>query len=402
MRAGLLVLSGFNIRAVVALCRWAAAAEIPLHIVARDRNDPIYLTDYRPAVFVERTSAQLDASAVISWIRMLRAAHHYAQVLIPPSTEFLNRLLVSNRGPIEEAGGVVPLVNQRLYEQISDKEAFAALCAAHGICVPATFDRMPDQLPFVAKPRTYTASRIGQIKPYLICTPDDLKQFTEREDPATYVLQEFVEGQSLYLLAHISKTGAVTASAQENLIQQARGGSIVLARPHDFHRQPDAQPYLRLFRESGFHGLVMIEVRRCARTGRHVMIEANPRMWGPIQFALDQRVDLFGALVADHGFAAKPPDPAKITRSHYFWSGGLARSQSPFAFHNYSADRFLGDYHEIAASDLFCRSDTRRLYEHELAKPVPHEQAQPAGPLSIGQQTQPIPSPAGLAGEIAA
>jgi predicted ATP-grasp superfamily ATP-dependent carboligase len=378
MRAGLLVLSGFNVRAVVALCRWAATARVPLHLVARNATDPIYLTDYGAQVFVERASAKLEVADVTSWIARLRAEHGYKRVLIAPSTEFLNRLLVKHRAAIEAAGGIVPLVEEKLYAQISDKHSFEQLCTAHGLSVPATFEKIPDRLPFVAKPNTYGASKSGQIKPYLICTAGDLKAFTAREDVAAYTLQEFVAGQSIYLLAHLSRTGVVTAGAQENLIQQARGGSIVLARSHDFHRQPEAQSYLEMLRAVGFHGLIMIEVRRCARTGRHVMIEANPRMWGPIQFTLDQHVDLFGALLADHGFAVTPAKPAEAVRPYYFWSGGLSRDHAPFAYHNFSADRFLDEFPAIAASDLFGRGDTRRLYEHELAPTTPHAHAHAA------------------------
>jgi predicted ATP-grasp superfamily ATP-dependent carboligase len=402
MRAGILILSGFNIRAVVALCRWSARARIPAHLAARDSGDPIYLTDYAAQVFEQRTSTLLDLSLLTAWIQRLRAGHGYDRVLLAPSTEFLNRFLVKNREPIEAAGGLVPLVGADLYEQLSDKHAFEKLCASRGISVPATFGKIPGHLPFVAKPKTYGASKSGQIKPYLICTADDLKSFTEREDVANYTLQEFVGGQSLYLLAHISKNGTVTATAQENLIQQARGGSIVLARPHDFHRHPEARRYFQMLRDLGFHGLIMIEVRRCSRTGRHCMIEANPRLWGPIQFTLDQQVDLFGALLADHGLTVPPPKPTAAAHPYYFWSGGLAPSQAPCAFHQYSPDRFLLDFQAIAASDLFCRSDTHRLYEHELAQPAHHEHTHPAGPLPIGQQTQPIPSPAGRAGAIAA
>jgi predicted ATP-grasp superfamily ATP-dependent carboligase len=371
MRPGLLILSGFNLRAVVALCRRATAARLPFHLVARNASDPIYLTDYGANVGEERTTAELDAAQIIAWIQRLRAAHGYSRVLLSPSTEFFNRVILRHRELIEAAGGIVPLVERKLYERISDKHAFAELCTAHGIAVPATFERLPAQLPFVAKPRTYGASRRGRIKPYLVHTPDELREFLDGENVGNFFLQEFVEGQSIYLLAHIARNSAVLACAQENLIQQARGGSIVLARPHDFHRHPDAQAYLRLLRGVGFHGLVMIEVRRCARTGRHVMIEANPRLWGPIQFTLDRGVDLLGAFLADHGLTVEPLAPPQPERSHYFWSGGLHEGDESCTFHHYSAAQFAADQSRLAACDLFDRADTRRLYQHELAEVCP-------------------------------
>lgn len=367
MRIGVMSLSGHNHRAVVALCRWAAAAGVPVHLVARNAADPLYLTDYASQVFVQRRSAALTVDEIATWVHHLCRQHGYRQVVIAPSTEFFNRFLLRNRQAIEAAGGIVPLVGEALYEQVSDKHAFAAMCTARGIPVPAVFDGLPPHLPFVAKPRQYLGAASAQVKPYLIFTPAEREQFLQREAVADFFFQEFVEGESLYLLAHMARSGQVVAQAQENLMQQAGGGSIILARAHGFHLEPEAQPYLDMLIAAGFHGLVMVEVRRCRRTGRAVMIEANPRMWGPQQFMLDQQADPFTPLLADHGVEVSPPKLGPAY-PYYFWSGGLSRTLPPCSFHNFSADRFVADYSRIAGSDLFARDDTRRLHQHELAE----------------------------------
>lgn len=366
MRTGLMALSGYNDRAVVALCRWAAAAGVPLHLVARDEADRIHLTAHAASVFVQRESPQLDVAGVAAWLHALRGRHGYDRVVIAPSTEFFNRFLLRHRAAIEAAGGVVPLVDEALYAQVSDKEAFATMCAAHGIAVPAVFDGLPEGLPFVAKPRHYGAATSGQVKPYLVFTPEDRAAFLQREDPSRFFFQEFVEGESLYLLAHVARDGKVAACAQQNLIQQPFGGSIVLARAHGFHHEPAARAYLDMLRGAGFHGLVMIEVRRCARSGRTVMIEANPRLWGPLQFVLDQGVDLLTPYFADHGLDVQSPAPSATRHDFYFWSGGLAHPAAPCTFHGYSADDFVADHAPIARADLLARDDTRRLHAHEL------------------------------------
>lgn len=371
MSRGILLLSGHNIRAVVALCRWAAEAGVPVHAVARDARDPIYLTRHAERVFVERRSAALDAAEMVGWLRQLRLQFGHEEIVIAPSTEFFNRFLLGQRAVIEAAGGIVPLVDEALYERISDKQSFSEMCVASGIPVPAVFDEVPTHLPFVAKPRRYLAASNAQIKPQLIFTAAERSAFLRHESTADYFFQEFVEGESLYLLAHIARDGRVTASAQENLMQQAGGGSIILARAHGFHLEPEAQPYLRMLIEAGFHGLVMIEVRRCRRTGRAVMIEANPRMWGPQQFMLDQHSDPFAPLFADHGIEGAARPVQKDTVPYYFWSGGLSGRLPPCTFHNFSADRFVADHARIAASDLFRRDDTWRLYQHELADAHP-------------------------------
>lgn len=368
MRGGVIALSGYNLRAVVALCRWAEASGVPLHLVARQGSDPIELTDHAARVFVRRRSEGLDLDEVLTWIHHLRVAYDHERVVIAPSTEFFNRFVLRHRGAIEAAGGVVPLVDEALYLRISDKQAFADLCRDAGIAVPAVFGVPPDDRPFVAKPRHYAASSSGRIKPYLITSAAERDAFLAQECLDGYFFQEFVEGQSLYLLAHVARSGQVTACAQRNLIQQAGGGSIVLAEAHDFHLDPAARPYLELLSDCGFHGLVMIEVRRCRRSGRAVMIEANPRMWGPLQFMLDRQTDPFTPLFADHGLVGRPLQPQGALSLYYFWSGGLAARFAPCTLHDFSADRFFADFARIAAADLFARADTLRLHHHELAQ----------------------------------
>lgn len=367
-RRGVVALSGHNIRAVVALCRWAAGAGVPVHLAARDAADPIYLTSHAQRVFVQRRSPALELAEIAGWIARLREQHRYEQVVIAPSTEFFNRFLLRHRAAIEAAGGIVPLVDEALYERVSDKEAFAAMCAAHGLPVPAVFDTLPDRLPFVAKPRRYSGRTGMQVKPYLVLSEADREKFLRREAIEDFFFQEFVEGQSLYLLAHIARNGRVVASAQENLVQQAEGGSIVLARAHEFHREPEARRYLAMLIEAGFHGLVMVEVRRCRRTGRAVMIEANPRLWGPLQFMLDRQADALAPLFADHGIEVEAPAPRHAERPYYFWSGGLARRAPWCVFHDgYSPQAFVEDYRRIAECDLFAREDSLPLHRHELA-----------------------------------
>lgn len=368
MRGGVIALSGYNQRAVVALCRWADASGVPLHLVARQGSDPIELTDHAARVFVRRRSDALELDEVLTWIHHLRVEHGHERVLIAPSTEFFNRFALRHRAAIEAAGGVLPLVDEALYLRISDKQAFADLCRDAGIAVPAVFDAPPHDRPFVAKPRHYAASSSGRIKPYLVSSAAERDAFLARERLDGYFFQEFVEGQSLYLLAHVARGGQVTACAQRNLIQQAGGGSIVLAEVHDFHLDPAAQPYLDLLAGHGFHGLVMIEVRRCRHSGRAVMIEANPRMWGPLQFMLDRGVDPFSPLFADHGLTGRSLRSEGAASPYYFWSGGLATRLGPCTFHDFSADRFVADYARIAAADLFARADTLRLHHHELAQ----------------------------------
>jgi predicted ATP-grasp superfamily ATP-dependent carboligase len=369
----ILCLSGYNPRAVVALCRDAAARGWPLYLVARGRQDPIFRTTHAERVLVTRDTDTLTLDALLGWIATLRQRHGHAQVMIAPSTEFLNRLLLRERAALEAAGAVVPLVDEALYARISDKHSFGAMCQAHGLAIPDELPQPPATYPFVAKPLRYAGADGRQLKPHLILGPAERARFEQNERTADFYFQAFATGRSLYLLAHLGRDGRAVVGAQENLLQQKDGGSIILAQRSDFHWTDEAGRYLAMLRAEGFHGLIMVELRQDLDSGRCVMIEANPRLWGPMQFALDNGLDLFGGLWRD-AFGSEPTPrptlPAPGGGAYYFWSGGLVPASQPYAFHQYDAARLLNEHAAIAACDLFDRDDSRALYHHELS-PTP-------------------------------
>ena len=259
-----MVISGYNIRAVVAFCRWATANRVRFHIIAKNKEDPIFLTDYKDYVSFTRDSPQLHHEVFCTWVDSLCHQYTYQKLSILPSTEGLNRFLLENRSSIESKNCIIPLVNEQLYRKISDKHSFAKLCQSYELYVPAEFNQIPEHLPFVAKPRSYFSAKGSQLIPHLIHTPQDLENFCRTEDKKDYFFQQFIYGHSLYLLAYIAKESRSDNNivfSQENLMQQARGGSIVLAKHSQFHQEEVARKYVTMLQEQHFFGLVMVEVR---------------------------------------------------------------------------------------------------------------------------------------------
>lgn len=365
MNKGILILSGYNIRAIVAFCRWAKCRNLPFHLIARGRSDPIFLTAFADSVFLARENESLEPEEFCTWIDRIRRQYSYQEILVLPSTEFLNRFLLRNRAVIEMAGGLVPLVDTQLYERISDKYSFGKACFDFGIPIPQEYQIPPRSGHFVAKPRNYEAIDKRQLKPYLIHNTADLAVFHQQEDEADYYFQEYIEGNSVYLLACIPRSGNPVLFSQENLLQQANGGSVILARRDDFYKQHGAVQYLELLAELNFHGLIMIEVRFHKDTQQHFMIEANPRLWGPSQLVVDNNIDIFGAMLRDHGFNVDHAPNQGTQGQYYFWSGGLSDGRTP-TYHNYSADRFVDEFSSINRDNLFLRDDTMALFRHEL------------------------------------
>lgn len=370
MRKGVLILSGYNIRAVVAFCRWAKSAGVPFHLVARNADDSIFLTAFKENVFLIRSREGLEAEEFCAWIAELRAQCSYEEVLVLPSTEYLNRFLLDSREIVERAGGIVPLVDKELYARISDKYSFGNVCRDFGICVPEEYATLPESLPFVAKPRVYSSANGRLLKPCIVRSEADLLRFRATESLDDFYFQKFIDGESLYWLASIARDEAPVFFSQKNLIQQANGGSIVLAQRSDFHQSVAAVRFVELCAVMNFHGLIMIEVRHEKESGEYFMIEANPRLWGPMQLVVDNGIDMFGPLLREHGFTVAACSPRNDDGLFYFWSGGLDQGSAP-DYHDYSNDRFVGEADSIDRCNLFRREDSIELFLDELAKSAP-------------------------------
>ena len=256
----------------------------------------------------------------------------------------------------------IPLVDKRLYEQISDKQPFGELCRRHGIRVPPEFDGPESaSLPFVAKPRVYDES--AGRRPILVFTEDERDTFARSRDLAAYYFQQYIPGRSLYLLLFMARDGKVLRFSQENLIQQPGGGSVIAAVVSDFHLSPESDRYVAMLKAVGFHGLVMIEVRQDGDD--FYMIEANPRFWGPSQLFVDaMQPSLFDAFLADQGIPVGASLAGQGDR--YFWYDGLLetwRKGAQPVFHDYSAEKLAADLAAWLDADLYRRPDTRNICE---------------------------------------
>jgi predicted ATP-grasp superfamily ATP-dependent carboligase len=78
---------------------------------------------------------------------------------------------------------------------------------------------------------------------------------------------------------------------------------------------------LRLLEVLNWNGVAMIECRRDAVTGRHVVMEINGRLWGSLQLAIDAGVDFPALLVrCALGQPVQPPTDYRVgVRTRWFW-----------------------------------------------------------------------------------
>lgn len=359
-----LIFSGYNSRAVIALCRLLKSMNLNAVIVAIDANDPIFKTSYADWVVYTRTEKILS----IELFELIR--HLYSKedaLILMPTSEFLNRFALMHRKELLKLMINVPLVDLDLYKQLSDKAAFRKLCIEYDIAVPTEVTCSESSLPFVAKQINFEQGGIQQAKPYLLNTLQQLDAFKKSENPNHYFYENYVNGSSVYLILYMRRS-EVYAFSQQNLLQQGMGGSIIAATQDDFEKSETAEKAIRMLKTEGFSGLIMIEFR--IDSGEVCMIEANPRCWGPLQFCLDNSPILLWSFLRDCGLlSTEAVCPDKKNSKFYLWTGGWKKdiTNAQVVYEHLGVEKLRSvPFPNLLEDDIFCRPDTMPLFLAEI------------------------------------
>ncbi len=361
----IIVFSGFNQRAVVAMLRALEKNHIEdVRILACGDDDPVLRSLYVKNVCLIRKHRELYKPELYGAMKMIADEAAGDVTLVVPSSEGLNRFLLNNREEIESLGVTVPLADKDIYEKISDKHTFWDLCRAEGFKVPQIV-KISDTYKFMyaAKPVSYVSSSGKRLIPVIVDNEDKHKEFLPNYSASDFDIQEYVDGESIYLLYYLSRHGKTLSFSQRNLVQQPGGKSIIAAISWDTHREKISDDYMRMFRSLGFYGFIMVELRR--KGSNYYMIEANPRMWGPSQLYVDAGIPFIEAFLSDYGIMNRMPENYSEKLTAYFWSGGIREAlleDKNCVWHKGGreiAEKYLD---LIYSSDIYKRTDTADIY----------------------------------------
>lgn len=285
-RERFVIFSGANERAIIACCRYFSRKNILFSIVARPSKDKIFLTSYKKNIDFSREFDYLDAEDITRQIFLLRRRYTEDTLIYLPTSESLNRIMLQYRNEFSSAGLVINLCGEALYEMLSDKLKFNALAEENGILLPpAVANPSVQTLPFVAKPKQEFSKVNGEkIYPQLIFSQYQIADFYAKFDSDDFFFQKYIDGKSYYLLLFLADN-TVKILWQKNVLQQADGKSIIAAEicvcP-----DPDFEfKMINILQKVNYEGFIMVELMHDA--GHSYLIEANPRLWGPFQLAVD-------------------------------------------------------------------------------------------------------------------
>lgn len=362
------IFSGFNERAVIAFCRFATINKIKFYIIASGYDDSIFTSKYSVNVEFIRENSKLEKKQILDVFKKIKTKRNLQELIILPSTEFLNRFFLEHIEEFKAENIIIPLVDKPLYELISDKFLFSEHCSEEGLLVPKTYKLNEiENFPIVIKPKHYFDKKNNVLfKPKIIFDRSEFDKVVKEIDIDECYFQEYISGRSFYLLFYVSKNQNDIVYSQENLIQQAEGASIVLAISSDIHKTSICQNYLQLLNKLHFYGLVMIELRYF--NDNYYMIEANPRLWGPSQLFVDSNVPIFNQFVKELGFKCKNAEDTKD--AFYFWYGGIIKdifySSNKLAFYNYDEEKLASNLDELLKHDIYKRNDTIKIFCKEV------------------------------------
>lgn len=360
----IVVFSGYNQRAVISFLRTLVTNKIKNYvIIAAGDKDPILQTRYNAGVFAIRRYIELNKEEISNIFKEIYAANK-EPLFIAPSTEMLNRFLLKYRDDFEKLHCQIPIVKKELYEMISDKNSFWNLCKEAGIKVPSlTLNNKCFREPIVAKPKKYMSDSGKVYSPFLLMNEKEFNSFKTLLNENDFDFQQYIEGESYYLLYYFSKSGNVYALSQKNILQQPQGKSILAAYVAGIHLEDIAERYRQLFFRLGYRGLVMIELRKCK--GSYYMIEANPRFWGPSQLFCDYGYNFFEFMLHDYDIIKEIPSHELKPEAKYFWSGGIGVSLNTCFKHIDYTHAFEDDLDKFRKWDIYNREDTQQIFAFE-------------------------------------
>lgn len=363
MKKVFLIFSGFNQRAVISFCRVAKKYNINFLIIANGYNDTIFLTEYKNNVVYIRDKNNMEIIYITKIIISIKDKYNCEEIIIIPNSEYIVRFMYNNEETLKKINvNLNWLVEKDIYFTLSDKELFCDLCKNNDINVPEIIDiNNVWEYPVVVKPKRYFNNDNMVYAPEIINNKEELTNYFSGKNEEEFFIQKYIEGESLYLLFYIGHDYEVVYS-QKNILQQPNGKSIILSEPIKMD-EFIYKTYINLFRKVKYTGLIMVEIKKNKDT--FIMIEANPRLWGPIQLIVDNNVPIIESFIKDLGFNISFSNNKVIWKNKYYWNGGYIKAIKEFGYViNYDSNKIY-NIDNLIKYDIYNREDSKKIYELE-------------------------------------
>lgn len=303
------LLLGDDLRAFLAIARSLGRRGVEVHAAPSDFSSPALKSRYIAAAH-RLPPYPLDPAAWESALAGLIAEYDFKKV-VPTSDSGLFML----RHHAEALGrDRIGIANEAALEIFSDKANTRALAEAHGVAVAlgrllGSGEKAEDLadslgLPLVLKPRASYA--LGDIatkrSARVVRDPAELDRQLRSGDWDGCVAESFFPGVGVGLSVLAREGRILLAYQHRRLHESSETGASTrrVSEPADPALLAAVRPLAAAVR---LDGAAMFEFRLDRRSGRHILLEVNPRFWGSLPLAVAAGAD-FPALwwdMAVHG-----------------------------------------------------------------------------------------------------
>jgi hypothetical protein len=352
MTKAALLFSGYNQRAVIALCRYFSKVGMEILIVSSGGDDSIYHTKYKKNVVFERADSILTTK-IFEEVSL----RYTGPIIYCPTSEYLNRFVFENYDVLMKLNIRPGMPSEKRYTKVTNKRSSQDIVrCVSGLSIPKEMPISKAKAPCVLKPCKNIVD--GNVLYPIICQDDLVLENTlSNIKSENYFAQEYIEGQSYYLCGVLTKNGEFCCYWQENLLQQANGKSMVLARSC---KNPGISEsfFFNSIHSSGYHGIMMTEFIK--RRDELYYIETNPRFWGPFQLAIDHCSHIMDLYIKEWFGVYTHEFCNRETTNYYAWYFGAQQSELkeyPSIKSINEVNLFLEKY------DVYNRDDTADLHK---------------------------------------
>lgn len=332
MGPGVLITDGTE-RAALAAARALTAAGYEVHVAAR-RAWSLAGVSRGVQRCVLTTDPFADPSGYVAELNHAITGRGIRILL--PMTDVSVEAVLEHR-PLVPPEVLLPLPDLQTYRRASDKLQVLELARSAGFAVPETTvldwagqeELWPDELfPAVVKPHRSVITVEGRRRSLgvtFVRDSSECRRALALLPPAAFpvLLQRRVVGVGEGLFALRWEGRTVARFAHRRLREKPPAGGVSVYRESialDPHLVSAGE---RLLDALDWKGVAMIECKRDAQTGRHVIMEVNGRFWGSVQLAIDAGID-FPSLLVQCVLGNPPLSPAETgyrigVRSRWFW-----------------------------------------------------------------------------------
>lgn len=213
-------------------------------------------------------------------------------LLFFPMGEKVLRWVIKNRLSLRDSNVIVPNHEIKDYERVSDKYSFIELCRDFKLDVPDEFSEVPNSYrsPYVIKARKITWGKHNVLEAPALINSVSAHQYIQKKklNSAAHIFQEYISGPSFYYCVLYSDGNRILRFVQQTIIQQPGGKSVVCAAPSSLP-QLVTDSIDNIFKSINWSGVLMVELKQSG--DKFYIIECNPRLWGPLQCAVDNGVN---------------------------------------------------------------------------------------------------------------